>query len=204
MLGESPLPADIVDRLNEAQRYICENLYYYYPSVPLTLVAGQSTYRLRDLSATTYKIVDPKMVTVANAPLGIPVHGKRMVYPVELFEQSYPNWRTASSGVPSAAGLAPPDWLILDVPPNSTVVNAGNHFISGTVYVPDLSASSLSGVSELPIVLHEAIARLAVVFSASTTVTEDYQKAKLDELKAQAVELIQIEGKGNMEALPFA
>lgn len=190
-----------VSRLNEAQRVISESLYLFDPSITFTLVAGQTTYNVRDLSSTSRKVYEPQAVWINGNSLLSPFSAKRGLMGYQEFTDSYPFWRTAVSGVPTVAVQLPPSSIMLYAAPNSTVVSNGNNYISGTYFAADLSASSLNATSDIPEEVQECVVRLAIKLQLLPSADKPADFNKLGLLDAHDRRLIDGMGANNKRKL---
>lgn len=170
--GSTPTTAQKLTSVNAAIRQIAIHVQQYDPAIPLTLTADQDTYNLRSLSVVTKRVVRPYQVIVNGYPLYNAARTERGLWTLQELERVYPGWRSTDAGTPARAVQIANSKLILHPKPNSTVVSAGENYVSGTYIPPNYSDSDLATEPDLPEELHEAVAYLAAVKSALPFVSE--------------------------------
>ena len=174
--------AEIVQVLNESLREIGA-MIGIYSDVTLTTTAGTMVYSF-DSSAFSRRPIKIDAVYVANVPL-MDQTGRIGIYPYELFNTVFRDWRTAAQGTISRASVVN-DSLVLYLTPASTQTLT----ISCQHLALPLDAATGSAVPEIPVDLHDALAKETAYQVAMPTAIESQQMARLAAMRADATATI--------------
>jgi hypothetical protein len=192
----TPTNAEVVSALNDAMRDIALEAWLVEPSLTLTLTAGTYTYSLRDTGIVSKKALKVLRVVINNIPLTTADGRRRGLWSFQELEEKYPQWRGADNSTPHVAVQLGPN-LILYPPPTSTVVSAGENYITALRLPADLSSASLSASPDLPEELHEGLAKVAAAKAADPAATEGHQDARIARLYQQGMAMAQKVGAEN-------
>lgn len=183
-LGADASDDDILAVLNETTQDVGRFMALRDPKVSFTPIEGENIYSVespafgRRLSTVSYVIVNNlELMSYAGTPGG--------VWNIDEAEDYYPQWRTATNGVPGFVAFDG-ERLIFSCPFSAASVTAGNCWVSGEV-MPRLMSGDLDQVSpDLPFDVHSALADLTIVSLTSGTCTERSQFDTVAMLEARA------------------
>jgi hypothetical protein len=171
----------IVLSLNKAQQRIGLIAKCYSPVIALTLSSSTfGIYDLRDPTIAANPVIDVEDVIINGVMLRNRAVTSYGPWSVTELEQDYPGWRTDAVGTPTKFALLREAQIVLHPNPDpATIANNGQHFVKGTYLPADFSASNQTAVPDLPLELHEWIAKLAAAIEAGPVVTEQSQMVKV-------------------------
>lgn len=183
-LGSDASDADILAVLNETTQDVGRFLALRDPKISFTPIVGENIY-LVDSPAFGRRLSTVSYVIVNNLELMTYGGGNGGVWNIDEAEDYYPQWRTATNGVPGFVAFDG-ERLIFSCPFSAASVTAGNCWVSGEV-MPRIMEGDLDQVSpDLPFDVHSALADLTIVALSQGTCTERSQFDTVALLEARA------------------
>lgn len=182
--------AQWVRYLNWAQRVAARLIEPYSPKITLTLVIGQDTYNLRDITTpvVSKKVVRVHKVVINGTPLLTRAARDYGLWSLDELETFAPTWFSDTTGQ-STKAVQQGQNLILHPAPSSLF---SSNYIAGTYLPADLvdPSTGTDSTPDLAEECHEAIALMAAVYAADPTVSEAEGIARLQRLSARAHDAI--------------
>jgi hypothetical protein len=158
--------------INWAIRFISQRIYQFDPSIVFTVTAETASYNLESTTIFSRKILEARRVIINGNQLYNCQGNKYGMWALGEVERECPTWRADLSGTPSKA-FQVGTTLYLHQKPNAAVLSAGSNYIAGQYLAADLHyVNDLANSPDIPLVLHEAVVRMAADFAADPTATE--------------------------------
>ena len=192
--GKDPSLTDLTSLINWAYRIIARKCVLTVDT-PLTLVAGQALYNLRDVTTPVVgnKIIRPVLVYINGGSGTRPLYDASErdfgLWSYDELARLYPSWKSDTGGPPTKAAWYAYNQLLLHRPPDSATVALTGHAVFGQYMPNDLSAGT--DTPALPEEIHEAIAWLAAQLATTPTASDDLAWARLEKYSEFWTQIIQ-------------
>lgn len=190
--GASPSATDVAEILNRAARFISKQIYQYDPSISLTTTIDDGDMDTFG-SAFGKDVLEVKRVIINGVPLKA-ADGSIGMWTLQEVERSYPQWRTATNGLPRVAFQVNRTLYLYPKP----AAAYSNSYVAGQYLCATLSGSDTALSYDLPDELHPAVVEMAAVYAANPTVSEPEGLQRLERFAANAGFDLKQERRRNM------
>lgn len=190
VLGTDATADQKVQQLDEAKRFVCEQVEWWDPSVTLTLVATERTVPLTgsvvgaSLAKSSKRVFKIRELIINGQSIGAPVKYTE-------WDQSISAWRSNTDAGTPVLSMVRGTTLYLHPIPDAACVAAGANYVSGIAEAATLDYTSPDTVCELPDDLCRAIPYVAAIRAAepvSETDSEMQTLARYGELAKRIIE----------------
>lgn len=173
--------------INWAIRFVSQRIYQFDPSITFTLTANTPNYNLETTTIFGKKILEARRVIINGNQLYTCDGRKYGMWTLAEVERENATWRSDAAGTPSKA-FQVGTTLWLHQKPTTAVAAAGSCYVAGQYLAADLSSSTdQSNSPDIPVVLHEAVVRIAAVYAADPTATESEALARIQRYEGRAM-----------------
>jgi hypothetical protein len=197
--GRDPIASDLNGLINWAYKVIARKCSLA-KQTPLTLVAGQNTYNLRDTTTPVVgdAILRPVLVFInANGTSQALYDADSRdfgLWTIDELTRMYPGWVNDAQNPPTKAVFLNYDTLLLHPCPDAATASFNSagltgHSVFGQYLPADLVADT--DVPALPSEIHEAIAWLAAQFAATPTASDEAAWARIERYSQYWTQIIQ-------------